>query len=191
MPDAITANSMVDASQRCRAAGVTLSQVSLNLLGCTGATAAAAYSCTGGLILNAPSNTTNYASTFPNVNRNDNGIAKIDYAINSKHRISGMLWTGYYAAFGQDHPTVNPLFGIRNFYPLVVDRRELDLDPQFHRGERIPVWLRPAYPGIYHRRPGHHPRRLGRSVHRYRLWRQGLSPQYGRNERGWVAEYHD
>jgi len=89
-----------------------LSQASLNLLGCTGTpSVAGSYSCTGGLILNAPSNTTSYASTFPNVNRNDNGITKIDYAINSKHRISGMLWIGYYEAFGQDHPTVNPLFG--------------------------------------------------------------------------------
>src|SRR6202790_2823310 len=89
-----------------------LSPASLNLLGCTGTpSVAGSYSCTGGLILNAPSNTTSYASTFPNVNRNDNGITKIDYAINSKHRISGMLWIGYYEAFGQDHPTVNPLFG--------------------------------------------------------------------------------
>src|SRR3984893_5340613 len=88
-----------------------LSQASLNLLGCTGTpSVAGSYSCTGGLILNAPSNTTSYASTFPNVNRNDNGITKIDYAINSKHRISGMLWIGYYEATGQDHPTVNPLF---------------------------------------------------------------------------------
>src|SRR3984893_13274920 len=89
-----------------------LSQASLNLLGCTGTpSVAGSYSCTGGLILNAPSNTTSYASTFPNVNRNDNGITKIDYTINDKNRISGMLWIGYYEAFGQDHPTVNPLFG--------------------------------------------------------------------------------
>jgi hypothetical protein len=102
------ANSMVDAIKALQAAGVTPSQVSLNLLGCT---AGAAPACTGGLILNAPSNSTGYSSTFPNVNRNDNGIGKVDYAINSKHRISGMFWTGYYAAFGQDHPTVNPLWG--------------------------------------------------------------------------------
>jgi carboxypeptidase family protein len=91
---------------------VCLSEASLNMLGCTGTPAiAGSYSCTGGLIFNPPSGTsTGYASTFPNVNRNDNGIAKIDYAINSKNRISGMLWTGRYAATGQDHPTVNPLF---------------------------------------------------------------------------------
>jgi hypothetical protein len=61
--------------------------------------------------LNAPANTNNYASTFPNTNVSDNGITKIDYTINSKNRISGMLWVGYYEAFGQDHPTVNPLWG--------------------------------------------------------------------------------
>ena len=87
-----------------------LSPVSLKLLGCAVRASAAATTCTGGLILNAPANTTGYASTFPNVNRSDNGIGKIDYNINSKHRISGMLWTGFYEANGQDHPTVNPLF---------------------------------------------------------------------------------
>jgi hypothetical protein len=108
-PAGDTTNSMVDAIKALQAAGVTPSQVSLNLLGCT---AGAAPTCTGGLIFNPPSGTTTgYSSTFPNVNRNDNGIGKMDYAINSKHRISGMFWTGYYAAFGQDHPTVNPLWG--------------------------------------------------------------------------------
>ncbi len=106
-PAGDTTNSMVDAIKALQAAGVTPSPVSLNMLGCT---AGAAPACTGGLILNANSNSINYSSTFPNVNRNDNGIGKIDYAINSKHRISGMLWTGWYGANGQDHPTVNPLF---------------------------------------------------------------------------------
>ncbi len=104
------ANSMVDAIQAMQATGVARSTISENLLGCTEPTPLTA-TCTGGLILNPPSNGTSYASTFPNVNRNDNGIGKMDYAINSKNRISGMFWTGYYAAFGQDHPTVNPLWG--------------------------------------------------------------------------------
>jgi hypothetical protein len=107
--------SMVDAINAVASSGsgfntALLSPASLKLLGCTVGAAASNTSCTGGLILNAPAKSTGYASTFPNVNRNDNGIAKIDYAINSKHRISGMLWTGYYEANGQDHPTVNPLF---------------------------------------------------------------------------------
>jgi hypothetical protein len=105
-PAGDTTNSMVDAIRALQAAAVPLSQVSLNMLGCTAAPA-----CTGGLIAHANTTAINYASTFPNVNRSDNGIGKIDYAINSKHRISGMFWTGYYGAFGQDHPTVNPLFG--------------------------------------------------------------------------------
>jgi hypothetical protein len=99
--------SMVDAISALQAAGVTPSPVSLNLLGCTLAPVA----CTGGLIFHANASNTNYTSTFPNVNTSDNGIGKIDYTINSKHRISGMFWTGYYLGTGQDHPTVNPLFG--------------------------------------------------------------------------------
>jgi hypothetical protein len=104
------ANSMVDAIQALQAASVPRSSISEKLLGCTELSAATA-SCTGGLILNAPANTNSYASTFPNVNTSDNGISKIDYTINSKNRIGGMLWVGYYEAFGQDHPTVNPLWG--------------------------------------------------------------------------------
>jgi len=114
MADAISGLQTAGFNQLCSSSVTTncLSSQSLNLLGCTGTPAATgSYSCTGGLILNAPANSTSYASTFPNVNRSDNGISKIDYAINSKHRISGMLWIGYYEAFGQDHPTVNPLFG--------------------------------------------------------------------------------
>ena len=103
------ANSMVDAIEAMQKQGVARSSISENLLGCKEPTASTA-TCTGGLIFNPPLSDPNYSSTFPNVNQSDNGIAKIDYAINSKNRISGMLWTGYYGANGQDHPTVNPLF---------------------------------------------------------------------------------
>src|SRR5579864_4919767 len=105
-PAGDTTNSMVDAIKALQAAGVTPSPVSLDLLGCTLGPVA----CTGGLVLNASANNTLYTSTFPNVNGSDNGIGKIDYVINSKHRISGMFWTGYYLGTGQDHATVNPLF---------------------------------------------------------------------------------
>ena len=104
------ANSMVDAIEGLQTANVPRSSISEKLLGCTEPTISTA-SCTGGLILNAPSSSTTYASTFPNLNTSDNGITKIDYTINSKNRISGMLWVGFYEAFGQDHPTVNPLWG--------------------------------------------------------------------------------
>jgi hypothetical protein len=99
-------NSMVDAIKALQAAGVTPSPVSLKMLGCTTGPVA----CTGGLYAGASANTINYASTFPNANISDNGIGKIDYNISSKHRISGMLWTGAYSATGQDHPIINNLF---------------------------------------------------------------------------------
>jgi hypothetical protein len=102
--------SMVNAIQALQATNVPRSSISEKLLGCTEPTATTA-TCTGGLILNAPSTSNSYASTFPNSNTSDNGITKMDYAINSKNRISGMLWVGYYEAFGQDHPTVNPIWG--------------------------------------------------------------------------------
>src|ERR1700719_1662223 len=62
-----TTNSMVDAINALRAANVPLSQVSLNLLGCTVGAAASNTSCTGGLIFNPNANSLNYTSTFPNV----------------------------------------------------------------------------------------------------------------------------
>ena len=116
MPDAIKAIQNAGGNKICNGTnGPCLSQASLDLLGCSAPPGpppgTGSYSCTGGLISGAPLNSTGYASTFPNVNRNDNGIGKLDYTINSKHRISGMLWTGWYQAFGQDHPTVNPLWG--------------------------------------------------------------------------------
>jgi hypothetical protein len=89
---------------------VARSIVSENLLGCTEPTPTTA-SCTGGLLQGqAAANTINYLSSFPNDNVSDNGIAKIDYAINSKHRISGMFWIGNYTATGQDHPIGSPLW---------------------------------------------------------------------------------
>jgi Carboxypeptidase regulatory-like domain/TonB dependent receptor len=99
-------SSMVDAIRALQAANVPVSPVSLKLLGCTTGPVA----CTGGLFSGAAANTINYTSTFPNANVSDNGIGKIDYNISSKHRISGMLWTGDYSATGQDHPIVNALY---------------------------------------------------------------------------------
>jgi carboxypeptidase family protein len=107
-------NSMVDAIAALQTAGVKRSIVSENLLGCTGDTPSVTgtripVTCTGGLYP-AAANSTSYTSTFPNNNESNNGIAKIDYVINSKHRISGMLWTGYYNALGQDHPIPSALW---------------------------------------------------------------------------------
>jgi len=95
------AHSMVDALNVLQARGVTLSPVSLKLMGCT---PAPPYSCTGGLIQNAPSNTTTYNSGFPNTNTSDNGIGKIDYRINSQHSLNSMVHIGNYFGDGEDHP---------------------------------------------------------------------------------------
>ncbi len=108
-------NSMVDAINAVASSGggfntALLSQPSLKLLGCTVGASASATACTGGLLEGATANSTSFTSTFPNSNVSDNGIAKIDYVINSKHRISGTLWTGNYNATGQDHAVTNALF---------------------------------------------------------------------------------
>jgi hypothetical protein len=109
-PSGDPANSMVDAIRALQSASVARSIVSEQLLGCTEPTPTTA-TCTGGLLQGAaPANSTSFTSTFPNNNVSDNGIAKIDYAINSKHRISGMFWIGNYTATGQDHPISNPLW---------------------------------------------------------------------------------
>src|SRR5262249_49107327 len=110
-------SSMVDAINALQKAGVTPSPVSLKLLGCTMAPVA----CTGGLIQGASSNTTTYLSSFPNTNVSDNGIAKLDYRINSKHQINGMFWNGNYTGFGEDHAQVNQLFSI----PIPIQTRSV------------------------------------------------------------------
>ncbi|PYS13732.1 MAG: hypothetical protein DMG15_10260 [Acidobacteria bacterium] len=92
------AHSIVDALSVLQARGVTPSPVSLKLLGCT---PAPPYSCTGGLIQNAPSNTTTYNSGFPNTNTSDNGIGKIDYRLNSQHSLNGMVFIGNYFGNGE------------------------------------------------------------------------------------------
>jgi hypothetical protein len=102
-------NSMVDAISALQAAGVTPNPISLKLLGCTlGPT-----KCTGGLIVGASPATTTYSSTSPTSNVSDNGVGKIDYNINSQHRLSGMLWIGNYLGDGNDHGFLNPLFNLQ------------------------------------------------------------------------------
>ena len=94
-------HSMVDALNALQARGVTPSPVSLKMMGCT---PAPPYSCTGGLIQNAPANTTTYNSGFPNTNTSDNGVGKIDYRINNQHSLNGMVFIGNYFGHGADHP---------------------------------------------------------------------------------------
>jgi hypothetical protein len=99
-------HSMVDAVRALQAAHIPVSPVSLKLLGCT----VAPIACTGGLIAGATANSTSWTSTFPNTNTSNNGLAKIDYNINSKHRLNGMIYSGRYQGSGQDFPQVNQLF---------------------------------------------------------------------------------
>ena len=101
------AKSMVDAIAALQKAGVAVSPVSLNLLGCT---AGAAIACTGGLIQNAFANSTTYQANFPNINVSDNEIGKIDYRLNDKNMLSTMFWSGNYNGDGIDHGGVNPIF---------------------------------------------------------------------------------
>jgi hypothetical protein len=103
-------NSMVDAIIALQANGITPSPVSLALFGCPSGTLTIASKCTGGLIQGASATSTGYLSTFPNTNTSNNGIAKLDYHINSKHVINGMLWIGRYTGVGEDHPMVNSAF---------------------------------------------------------------------------------
>jgi len=109
-PTPDTTNSMVDAITALQNASVALSPVSLKLMGCTSTTGAVgSYSCNGGFLPNQPNNTT-FVSSFPNTNTSNNYLAKIDYAINDKNRINGMLLAGRYKALGEDHAAVNSAF---------------------------------------------------------------------------------
>jgi len=107
-------NSMVDAIRALQSAGVPVSPISLQLLGCPSGALTAASTCTGGLIQGAHPNTTTYVSSIPNTNVSDNGIAKIDYRINQKNMINGTFFKGNYTGDGQDFPMVNKLWSNTN-----------------------------------------------------------------------------
>jgi len=97
-------NSMADAIAALNAAGTPLSPLSLKLLGCTSAGA-----CTGGYLPNLGAGN-GFLSSFPNVNKSNNYVGKMDFNINDKNRINGMLLTGHYNAIGEDHAETNALF---------------------------------------------------------------------------------
>jgi hypothetical protein len=103
-------NSMVDAINGLNAASVPVSSVSLKTL-CPNAVGQAlplpaTFVCTGGLIQNGSATTIGYNSGFPNTNVSNNGIGKMDYRINSKHTVNGMVLVGDYYGIGEDHPIV-------------------------------------------------------------------------------------
>jgi hypothetical protein len=89
------------------------SVVSETVAGCTvtGAAPTATATCTGGLFPSDPSLTnTGYVSTIPNINNSHNGLAKIDYHINNKNTLNGMLLIGNYIGNGEDRAFINQLF---------------------------------------------------------------------------------
>src|SRR5712671_4791869 len=59
---------------------------------------------------NNPTIGTSFIANFPNTNITDNGVAKIDYHINSKHTLNGLFMEGNYTGDGMDHPFVNTIF---------------------------------------------------------------------------------
>jgi len=104
------AGSMVDAIKALQTAGIPISQVSLNLTGCTkGATPA----CTGADLKNGAQLFPNvgasnsFISTFPTVNTSDNGVGKLDYHPNDKNSFNGMFFYGHYNSSGEDHAFVS------------------------------------------------------------------------------------
>lgn len=99
--------SMVDAINALQTAGVAISPVSLSLAGCKLTPTVA---CTGGLWPANTGSAKSYTSTFPNTNTSDNGVGKIDYHINDKNTLNGMVLIGRYQSLGEDHPFVNALF---------------------------------------------------------------------------------
>jgi hypothetical protein len=114
--------SMVDAINDLHLHGKPVSPVSLALLGCPASAATAALpttaTCTGGVIQNASATSSNYLSVFPNTNQSDSGIGKLDYHINSKNQLTGMLLIGNYTGVGEDRGQVNANF--TNTMPIRV-----------------------------------------------------------------------
>ena len=102
-------NSMVDALWAASKAGA-VSPVSLALTGCTLGATQASTTCTGGFFPSNPSGNIGYVSNFPNTNRSDNGVGKLDYHINGKNTLNGLLVVGNYLGDGMDHPFINKIF---------------------------------------------------------------------------------
>ncbi|HLJ24550.1 MAG TPA: carboxypeptidase regulatory-like domain-containing protein [Candidatus Acidoferrales bacterium] len=93
--------------------GGTASAVSEALAGCTvtGAAPSATATCTGGLYPSNPSTTnTGFVSTIPNINNSNNGVAKIDYHMNDKNTLNGLLVVGNYVGNGEDRGFINQIF---------------------------------------------------------------------------------
>jgi hypothetical protein len=112
--------SMVDAINAVHAAGLTPSTVSLNLA-CPNAVGQTlplptSFACVPPSFSfpSNPTSSTAFTATFPNTNSTNNGVGKIDYRINSKNSLNGMVFIGAYSGDGIDHPWVNKIFNDQN-----------------------------------------------------------------------------
>ncbi len=83
-----------------------VSAVSLKAAGCTVGATASATACTGNLFASNPTTSKGFVATFPNSNQSDNGVGKMDYHINSKNTLNGLLVIGNYTGDGMDHPFI-------------------------------------------------------------------------------------
>ena len=98
-------------------APIAVSPDSLALTGCqVGATQRLRRVTEGFFPNNGASNA--FVSTFPNTNQSDNGIGKIDYHLNDKNTINGLLAISKYTGIGEDHPYVNAT--MLNTFPITV-----------------------------------------------------------------------
>ena len=108
------AKSMVDAINNVALSGgafnpALISSVSTAVAGCTLGATAAATTCTGGFFPNNQT-TTGYLSTIPNVNTSNNGVGKIDYHINEKNNVNGVLVISRYLGDGEDRAFINKIY---------------------------------------------------------------------------------
>jgi hypothetical protein len=99
-PNADCKLSMVDAIAALQSTGTPRSIVSENAAGCTGDTPLDTsgklipVTCAGNFFAPNPTSTKGFLSTFPISNQSDNGIGKLDYHLNSKNTINGLLVIG-------------------------------------------------------------------------------------------------
>lgn len=109
---------MAAAIQALASAGTPRSSISEGLAGCkeSGTAPNITATCTGNLFPSNPSNSIGFLSTFPDTNKSDNGVAKIDYHINDKNSLNGVFIIGRYYGVGEDRGFINGIF--LNGYPI-------------------------------------------------------------------------
>ena len=59
---------------------------------------------------NPSTTSTGFVSTIPNINNSNNGVGKIDYHMNDKNTLNGLLVVGNYVGNGEDRGFINQIF---------------------------------------------------------------------------------